>query len=192
MAAALGSTTWKSASALIAVADISPALLGFWQRRLGFNVAVTVPHPPTADKDTAPVGFAILVRDGLSVMLQSTAALEADLPGCFTAPASNGAVYVKLEGLDSCRRALGLVPKGGDKEGWELSPEGRAESTAEGWSVPVAARTTFYGAHETWVKAPCGTTIGLSEHPPQPKSDSSDTAGADAAAAEKRPRVADE
>src|SRR5689334_13913310 len=56
---------------VLAVENVQPSL-DFWQFRLGFECTVTVPHEDT-------VGFAILVRDNVELMLQSVGSIRADL-----------------------------------------------------------------------------------------------------------------
>jgi hypothetical protein len=60
-------TTFQKITTVLAVETLEPSI-EFWQKRLGFEVTVTVPHE---DK----LGFAILVKDGVEVMLQSVASI---------------------------------------------------------------------------------------------------------------------
>lgn len=128
-------TTIKKVTPLITVDAIEPCL-PFWQR-MGFETTVTVPH------DDA-IGFAILQRDGLELMYQTQASIEADL-GDSGAPESLGremaggssTLFIEVDSLDEILTALG------DSE------------------VLVPRRTTFYGMDEIFVRAPCGTVVGL-------------------------------
>ena len=124
---------------LITVDAIEPCL-PFWTDKLGFKVTVTVPHEET-------IGFAILVRDGLELMYQSRASVEADLeasgaPAGLAKEMASGTstLYTTVESLDDIIEALG------DAE------------------VLVPRRKTFYGADEIFVRAPCGTVVGLAAH----------------------------
>lgn len=109
--------------------------LPFWER-LGFRRTIEVPHDDR-------LGFTELARGEARIMYQSRASLEEDLPalaeGAFERGA--GALYVKVESLDDVKARLG------DAE------------------TVVPERTTFYGAREIFVRAPCGTVVGFAEFP---------------------------
>lgn len=130
----------KRITPLITVDAIEPCL-PFWTERLGFEVTVTVPHEEA-------IGFAILARDGLELMYQTRASVEADLEAS-GAPAGlaremaagTTTLYATVESLDPVIDVLG------DAE------------------VLVPRRKTFYGADEVFVRAPCGTVVGLAAHP---------------------------
>jgi uncharacterized glyoxalase superfamily protein PhnB len=121
---------------IIAIDSIEPCL-AFWTEGLGFEVTVTVPHEDT-------IGFAILQKGGLELMYQTRASIEADL-GASGAPkalgkelaASTSTLFVEVERLDDVIAALG------DQD------------------VVVPRRKTFYGMDEIFVRAPCGTLVGL-------------------------------
>jgi uncharacterized glyoxalase superfamily protein PhnB len=121
---------------IIAVDAIEPCL-AFWTHGLGFEVTVTVPHEDA-------IGFAILQKGGLELMYQTRASIEADL-GASGAPkalgkelaASTSTLFVEVERLDDVIAALG------DQD------------------VVVPRRKTFYGMDEIFVRAPCGTLVGL-------------------------------
>lgn len=130
----------KRITPLITVEAIEPCL-PFWTERLGFEVTVTVPHEDA-------IGFAILARDGLELMYQTRASVEADLeasgaPAGLAREMASGTttLYATVESLDPVIEALG------DAE------------------VLVPRRKTFYGADELFVRAPCGTVVGLAAHP---------------------------
>jgi uncharacterized glyoxalase superfamily protein PhnB len=129
----------KRMTPLITVEAIEPCL-PFWTERLGFEVTVTVPHGDA-------IGFAILVRDGTELMYQTRASVEADLEASGAPPglaremaAGTCTLYASVESLDEVIAALG------DAE------------------VLVPRRKTFYGADEVFVRAPCGTVVGLAAH----------------------------
>ena len=82
------------------------------------------------------LGFAILARDGLEVMYQTRASQDADVPGV----ASQGhgiALYIDVDDINAVERVLA------------------------GLDIVVPRRTTFYGAEEIFVRAPCGTVVGF-------------------------------
>jgi len=130
----------KRITPLITVEAIEPCL-PFWTERLGFEVTVTVPHEEA-------IGFAILAREGLELMYQTRASVEADLEAS-GAPAGlaremaagTATLYATVESLDEVIHALGNA------------------------EVLVPRRKTFYGADEVFVRAPCGTVVGLAAHP---------------------------
>ena len=121
----------------IVVVDAIEPCLPFWTERLGFEVTVTVPHEDA-------LGFAILQKDGVELMYQSRASVEADL-GESGAPADLGA-----ELASSTTTLFVDVP--------ELDPVVAALGDAE---VVVPRRQTFYGMDEIFVRAPCGTLVGF-------------------------------
>jgi uncharacterized glyoxalase superfamily protein PhnB len=126
----------KKVTPLITVEAIEPCL-PFWRDRMGFEVTVTVPHEDA-------LGFAILVKDGLELMYQTRASIDADL-GESGAPAglasemasSTSTLFIEVESLDDVIAALG------DTE------------------VLVPRRQTFYGMDEIFVRPPCGTVVGF-------------------------------
>ena len=126
----------RRATPLITVDAIEPCL-PFWTDALGFELTVTVPH------DDA-IGFAMLDRGPVQIMYQSRASVDADL-GASGGPATLGgelagstaALFTEVEDLDATIAAVGDV------------------------EVVVPRRQTFYGMDEIFVRAPCGTLIGL-------------------------------
>jgi uncharacterized glyoxalase superfamily protein PhnB len=103
--------------------------LDFWERRLGFERTVSVPHD---DK----IGFVILVKDGVEVMLQSVGSILADL-GANTGEVNgrSAALFIEVADLDAVEQALA------------------------GYPVEMPRRTTFYGMHEVGVREPGGHFI---------------------------------
>ena len=110
---------------VLAVESVQPSL-DFWQNRLGFECTVTVPHEDT-------VGFAILVKDNVELMLQSVASILADL----------GANTGEVNG----RSAALFI---------EVSDLAAVEAALEGYQIEMPRRTTFYGMHEIGVREPGG------------------------------------
>ncbi|NUQ13447.1 MAG: VOC family protein [Gemmatimonadaceae bacterium] len=106
--------------------DSVEASLDFWQRRLGFEVTVTVPHEDH-------VGFAILARDGTELMLQSVASIRADLGGVTgEVHGRSAALFIEVASLEAVEQALA------------------------GYPIAMPRRTTFYGMHEIGVREPGG------------------------------------
>ena len=114
------------------IVDAIEPCLSFWVVRLGFEKVVEVPHE-------SALGFVILKRGGVEVMLQSRASVAADV-----APLANGSyrsvLYVDVSDLDAIRSALG------------------------DWPLVVPERTTFYGARELVVADPAGNIVFFSKH----------------------------
>ena len=113
---------------VLAVENVEPSL-DFWTQRLGFECTVTVPHEDTT-------GFAILVKDGTEVMLQSVASILADL-GANTGEVNgrSAALFIEVADLGEIELGLGDYP------------------------IEMPRRTTFYGMHEIGVREPGGHFI---------------------------------
>jgi uncharacterized glyoxalase superfamily protein PhnB len=95
--------------------------------------ALTVQVP---HEDT--LGFVILAKDGFEVMYQSRASLDADVPGV-AAQGHGIALYIDVDDINAVERVMA------------------------GLEVVVPRRTTFYGAEEIFVRAPCGTVVGFAQ-----------------------------
>ena len=108
------------------------ACLPFWVDRLGFEKTITVPEGDT-------LGFVILVRKGLELMLQSIASLGKDVAP-LAAGVHTAVLYLEVEDLASVRAAL------------------------RGWPEVVPERTTPYGAREIIVKDPAGNAVFFAQH----------------------------
>ena len=126
----------KKVTPLMTVDAIEPCM-PFWTERLGFATVATVPHEDA-------IGFAILHKDGVELMYQSRASVEADLgasgaPEGLAAEMAGGTstLFVEVDSLDEVIGALG------DTE------------------VLVPRRQTFYGMDEIFVRPPCGTVVGF-------------------------------
>ena len=121
----MSAITVKKITTVLAVEAVEPSL-DFWTKRLGFECTVTVPHEDT-------LGFAILVKDNLEVMLQSVASILADLGS--TTGEINGrsaALFIEVADLAAVEQGLGTYP------------------------IEMPRRTTFYGMHEIGVREPGG------------------------------------
>lgn len=110
---------------VLAVDAVEPSL-EFWEKRLGFTKTVEVPHESS-------VGFAILVKGDIELMLQSEASIRADL----------GAHTGKIDGRST---ALFI----------EVADLGAVERSLEGYPIEMPRRTTFYGMAEIGVREPGG------------------------------------
>ena len=106
--------------------------LRFWVDRLGFTKTDEVPHE---DK----LGFVILERGELHLMLQSRASLKGDMPAVADGP-YRSALYLEVADLAPIRQAL------------------------EGWPMVMPERTTFYGTREIIVKDPAGHLVCFGAH----------------------------
>lgn len=114
---------------MLYVEDIEPSL-PFWTERLGFQVTTEVPQDDR-------LGFVILERDGLELMMQTRASVEADVPVVAATPRGASILFIEVEALDPIVAALKNAP------------------------VVVPRRTAFYGADEIFVREPGGNIIGF-------------------------------
>jgi hypothetical protein len=121
---------FEKATPILVIAAIEPCL-PFWER-LGFAVVDRV-----AEGDR--LGFAILVRDDVTLMLQTVASLANDLKG--VPVQAGGITYINVADLTA---VAALVP---------------AEA------IVVPRRTTFYGAEEIFVREPGGNLVAFAKHP---------------------------
>ena len=112
------------------VEAIEPSL-PFWIDRLGFEKQVEVPHGDH-------LGFVILTRGDVEVMMQSWASISQDVPALATMPRGTScSLYVEVDDFDDALRRVKDVP------------------------VVVPERTTFYGMREIFVREPGGHVVGL-------------------------------
>jgi len=101
--------------------------LPFYVERLGFAQTVEVPHE-------GKLGFVILKRGELELMLQSRASVAADVAG-LDPDGFRAALYIEVDKLAPIRKAL------------------------SGWPRVIPERTTFYGAREIIVRDPAGNVV---------------------------------
>jgi uncharacterized glyoxalase superfamily protein PhnB len=121
----MSSITVKKITTVLAVETVEPSL-DFWTKRLGFECTVTVPHEDA-------LGFAILVKDNVEVMLQSVASILADLgAGTGEVNGRSAALFIEVADLAAVENGLGSYP------------------------IEMPRRTTFYGMHEIGVREPGG------------------------------------
>lgn len=116
----------KSIVSNLVVASIEDCL-PFYVERLGFEKAVDVPH---GDK----LGFVILKRGGLELMMQSRASVADDIAP-LAGDSFRAALYIEVDQLAPIRKAL------------------------TDWPRVVPERTTFYGAREIIVRDPAGNVV---------------------------------
>ncbi len=102
------------------------ACLPFWSK-LGFDKHVEVEHEGS-------LGFVILLRGDLQLMLQSSASLREDIPPARNDP-YRAVLYIHVHDLAPIRDALADV------------------------EPVVPERTTFYGAREIIVRDPAGNVV---------------------------------
>jgi hypothetical protein len=104
--------------------------LPFWVDRMGFTKTVEVP-------EEGGIGFAILVRDGAELMLQSIASVRKDVAAF--APNGDGTkgcgMFIEVDDFEDIRQRLA------------------------GYPIVVPERVTFYGMREIGVSEPSGHTV---------------------------------
>ncbi len=121
--------TIKSLSPVLVVEAIEPCLT-FWER-LGFVRSNEVPHEDR-------LGFVMLSRDNLTVMYQSRASVQADVPA-LGERLSYSALYFIVDDLAEIQRLL------------------------EGADLVVPFRKTFYGAQEVIAREPAGNIVSFAQ-----------------------------
>lgn len=123
----------KKLTPVLLVEAVEPCL-AFWEERLGFARTIEVP-------DGDRLGFAAVQAGGVEVMYQSRASVAADIPQLAEGPFERSGVglFIEVESLDA------VLPR------------------LDGVEVVAPERTTFYGAREIFVRAPCGTVVGFAE-----------------------------
>jgi catechol 2,3-dioxygenase-like lactoylglutathione lyase family enzyme len=103
------------------------ACLPFYVERLGFTQTVDVPHD-------GKLGFVILKRGPVELMLQTRASVAADIAG-LDPDGFRAALFIEVDQLAPIRQAL------------------------DGWPLVIPERTTFYGAREIIVRDPAGNVV---------------------------------
>jgi hypothetical protein len=112
-------------TAILIVEQVEKSL-EFWAGRMGFEKTVEVP-------DDNGLAFAILVKDGAELMLQSRASVEREEPKF--AGNSRGALFIEVEDFADIQKRL------------------------EGYPIALAERVTFYNMREVGVFEPGGHTV---------------------------------
>jgi hypothetical protein len=122
----------KKCTPILIVDAIEPNLR-LWIDQLGYEKTVEVPH---GDR----LGFVILQRSGLEIMLQTEASLRDDVPQAAKhLRAGSVALYSDVDSIDE------------------------AKKKCEGLEVLVPERTTPYGAREIFVRARDGQVLGFAQ-----------------------------
>jgi uncharacterized glyoxalase superfamily protein PhnB len=124
----------QSLAPVLVVEAIEPCLR-FWQERLGFELVSSVPE---GDR----LGFAILAKDGVTVMYQSRESVRKDIPALAEEP-SSVVLYLSVTSIDAVAARLE-----------DLTPV-------------VPKRQTFYGATEIGVREPGGSLVMFAQHAPE-------------------------
>lgn len=127
------------------VADVATSV-DFYTDVLGFELVLGVPEGTedvVFDRDDRPLGFAMLERDEVQIMIQSHTSAADDLPG-FTPSAGGDAVslYIDVDDVEAL---------------WE--------QLREKVDVVKPLGTTFYGAKEFHFRDPAGFLVGLASRP---------------------------
>jgi hypothetical protein len=123
----------KKITPILYVEAIEP-VLPFWIDRLGFTISAEVPEGDH-------LGFVILTRDGVELMVQTRQSVVADVPALADIPMGGSFLFIEVPDLDPIVEAL------------------------EGVEVLVPRRTTFYGADEIFVREPGGNPVGFAAFP---------------------------
>lgn len=110
----------------VLIVDKVESSLDFWAGRMGFVKTVDVP----AEDGLA---FAILVKEGAELMLQSKSSVLRDEPKF--AGQSRAALFVEVEDFEDVKKRL------------------------EGYPIAMPERVTFYGMKEIGVFEPGGHTV---------------------------------
>lgn len=113
---------------ILFVERIEPSL-PFWTERLGFSKQTEVPHGDV-------LGFVILERDGVEMMMQTLDSAKADLPDVAKRFHLNSvSQFMEVDSLDDALQGL------------------------SGYDLLTPIRTTFYGMREAVVADPAGFVL---------------------------------
>ena len=113
---------------ILFVDRIEPSL-PFWTERLGFTKQTEVPHGDV-------LGFVILERDGVEMMMQTLDGAKADLPDVAKRFQLNSvSQFMEVDSLDEILQGL------------------------SGYDLLTPVRTTFYGMREAVVADPAGFVL---------------------------------
>lgn len=125
----------KKLTPILYVEQIEPSI-PFWVDRLGFERTAEVPHEDH-------LGFLILQKDGVEVMYQTRASVQADAPAVAEGLTMKGSLlFIEVDDLDAVEQAL------------------------EGVEQVVPRRKTSYGADEIFVREPAGNLVGFAQFGP--------------------------
>lgn len=113
----------------VLIVDSIEKSLPFWVDRMGFTKTVEVP-------EEGGLGFAILVRDGAELMLQTVESVRKDAPQFVPKAASNNVgLFIEVDDFAGTLKRLA------------------------GYPIALPERTTFYGMREIGVFEPSGHTV---------------------------------
>jgi len=110
----------------VLIVDKVEASLEFWVGRMGFEKTIDVPAEDG-------LSFAIAVKDGAELMIQSMSSVVRDEPK-FAKP-SHAALFVEVDDLEDVKKRL------------------------EGYPIAMPERETFYGMKEVGIFEPGGHTV---------------------------------
>ncbi len=119
----------QKATPLLRVERVEPSL-AFWVDRLGFQKVMEVMEGDS-------LGFVILSKGHVEIMIQSRASLAKDLPMLSVGAMTPAVVYLGVTDLSE------IIPKLGVTD------------------ILVPRRTTYYGMEEVWVREPGGHIVGI-------------------------------
>ncbi|HTB16535.1 MAG TPA: VOC family protein [Bryobacteraceae bacterium] len=109
--------------------------LPFWIDRMGFEKTVDVPEGDG-------LGFAILVRDGAELMLQTIESVRKDSPQFApSGPCHDVGIFIEVEDFSDVLKRL------------------------DGYPTALPERTTFYGMREIGVREPSGHVVVFAARP---------------------------
>jgi uncharacterized glyoxalase superfamily protein PhnB len=116
-------------TAVLIVEEIEKSL-AFWVDRMGFQKTIDVPEDDH-------LGFAILVRDGAELMMQTISSVRKDEPKFAPdRPETKGCgLFIEVDDFQDVKRRL------------------------EGYPIVLPERVTFYGMREIGVSEPNGHTV---------------------------------
>jgi hypothetical protein len=128
----------QKATPLLRVERIEPSL-SFWVERLGFQRVTEVMEGDS-------LGFVILSKGHVEIMLQSRASLAKDMPVLSIGAFAPSVIYIGLTNITEVSS--------------KLAPS----------EIIVPRRTTYYGMEEVWAREPGGHVIGFAAPGSEPGS----------------------
>lgn len=116
------------------ISDNVNASVDFYTKHLGFSLAASAP-------ETGAFGWAMIQRDGVTLMFQSLKSLQEDMPSLnLDTKGSIGTFFIKMKGIEELYESV----------------KGKVEIALE-W------RVTFYGMKEFGIKDPDGYFMVFAE-----------------------------
>jgi uncharacterized glyoxalase superfamily protein PhnB len=124
---------YKKLTANIIVSNVNE-ILDFYEKILGFSLVMAVPEGSqqviTVRDTTTPLGFAIIRRDDVELMIQSRKSLAKELPSLAGSPVGTSfSLYIQVDDIESLYRGI-------------------KDSAA----IIEDLHTTFYGAREFCIR----------------------------------------